>query len=99
MQVTLHLMANSQVSQDPICLPHKTDQLFLDFQVDGCFCTAMEKDFNPHLPNGFCTKKTHPGPYNPLQGNHDTQYQWDTTENCDCKHSNLFAMHTIQTGN
>lgn len=100
MKVTLSLMANDSVSQDPVKIPHQTtDELFLDFQVDGCFCTPMPNDFNPPLPNCFCAKNTHPGPYRPRYGDHDTQYQWDTTENCECKNNNIIAMHTIHTGN
>jgi hypothetical protein len=98
MQVTLSLMANDGVSQDPVNIPHeKTDQLILDFQVDGCFCTSHANDFKPKLPNFFCAAGSHRGPYTPRHSDHDTQYSWDTSQNCNCEGQRI-AMHTIHTG-
>lgn len=102
MQVTLHLMAGNNVSQDPVDIPHQnTDELTLDFQVDGCFRTTQKDDFTPPLPNYRCTKGSHTGPYKPRLSNHDTKYQWDTSENCKCEgeKGKRIAMHTIHTGN
>jgi len=101
MQVTLSLMANDNVSQDPVNIPHHTDRLYLDFQVDGCFCPQDPGDFDPNLPKGFCAKGSHSGPYNPRHPNHDTKYTWTATEdvNCDCpKDGHHIMMHTIHTG-
>jgi hypothetical protein len=99
MQVTLSLMTNDNVNQDPINI-HRANELVLDFQVDGCFCPDKPDDFAPPLPKGFCAEGSHPRPYKPVIGNHDTHYTWDTSQACTCpKDGHHIIMHTIHTGN
>ena len=64
MKVTLSLMANDSVSQDPVKIPQPDEltELIPGFPgKTGCFCTPMPNDFNPPLPNCFCAKNTSSG--------------------------------------
>jgi len=99
MQVFLSLMAGNQVSVDLTQIPHPTDELKLDFQVKGCFCTEHPEHFNPPLPNGLCDAGSHPGPYKPRGGELYTTYTWEAGEHCNCpQHRHRLPMHAIHTG-
>jgi hypothetical protein len=90
--VTLHLShSGSDVSLS------SSDELVLDFQIAGYFCTRDRDAFHPPLPNGHCAPGACSGPYKPKHKNHDTSYSFDPSHPCD--HPGSRPMHTIHTGN
>jgi hypothetical protein len=69
------------------------DQLYLDFQLAGCFESDHPRDFDPYLPVGYHQIEVC-GPYRPIHSNHDTEYCFAPNTPCPCNR----GMHTIHTG-
>jgi len=87
---TIVIILTAEGGQDKTI--NSSQELKLNFEVAGYFCTDNQNNFNPPLPTGLNEVGTF-GPYKPVPGNHETKYSFDQNRPCsDLGHGPTFTI-------